>query len=106
MGAKNTLLRERNSAFRQRGARLGIQIAIQKMKISSVSKTCDMSDIAGIVYDDIKHPNNLLACERPFDVFWGPFLKYSGASILRQANPESLQVRVGPTGAGPALLIQ
>ena len=65
-----------------------------------------MSDIAGIVYDDIKHPNNLLAYERPFDVLWDPFLKYSGASILRQANPESLQGRVGPTGAGPALLIQ
>jgi hypothetical protein len=29
---------------RQRGARLGL-ITIQKMKISSTSKTCDMSDL-------------------------------------------------------------
>ena len=60
---------------------MNIKIAIQKAKILSTSKTCDMSDIAGIVYDDIKHPDNLLACERPFDVLWDPFLKYSRASI-------------------------
>ncbi len=44
MVAKNTLLKERSSAFGQRGSRLGIQIAIQKVKISSTSKICDMSD--------------------------------------------------------------
>ena len=42
---KNKRLRERSSAFRQRGARLGIQIVIQKMKISSTPKTCDLSDV-------------------------------------------------------------
>jgi len=46
-----------------------------------------MSDITGIVYDDIKPPDNLLACERPFDVLWDSFLKYSEASISRQASP-------------------
>ncbi len=82
------------------------EISIQTLRVSAGRKTFDMSDIAGIVYDDIKHPDNLSAYERPFDVLWDPFLKYSGASILRQVNPESLQVRVDPTGVGPALLIQ
>ncbi|MEE8480329.1 MAG: hypothetical protein V3T59_03710 [Desulfobacterales bacterium] len=44
MGDKNTLLRERGSTFGHRSARLGIQIAIQKVKISFASKTFDMSD--------------------------------------------------------------
>ncbi len=43
--AKNTLLRERNPALGQMGASLGIQIAIQKMKISSTTNTCDKSDM-------------------------------------------------------------
>jgi len=43
-GAKNTLLRERKPALGQMGAGWGMQMAVQQIKISPASKTCDMSD--------------------------------------------------------------
>jgi hypothetical protein len=54
--AKNTLLRERNPAFGKRDARLGIYIAIQNMKISPISKTCGMSDIAYLQFSKRADP--------------------------------------------------